>query len=206
MERVALHVQARDCSIYEAEVEAGVMPHQNRTFAAIGFQGFANTTEDVGQRSFFADSHAQRVIELDPGELQRGSFDIGAFERFNAVEVSVLREHEAFFVHADRDCGDFQQRIGRRVESAGFYVDNDRQIAAETGSHRVPRAASASAAMTVLFVVEMIFAHACSSSRRQRSFSPARSGITDSVPNGRLVGAVHSSRTSVMVSRLGARP
>ncbi|MNP66510.1 hypothetical protein D3C76_1622310 [compost metagenome] len=49
MERVALHVQPRNRCIEEAQVEAAVMPDQNRPFAAIGLEGLAHATEDIVQ-------------------------------------------------------------------------------------------------------------------------------------------------------------
>ncbi len=153
---------------------------------------------------FLADGHAQRVIELDPGEFQGCRLDVGTFERFDPEEVGVLGEHETIFVHADGGRGDFQQGIGGRVEATGFYVDDNRQVAAKACRHRM--AGAARGAVAFQFVVEMIFTHRVSSSRRQRSFSPARSGMTDSSPKGRLAGAVHSSRTRVMRSLFGARP
>ncbi len=112
MKRVALHVHPRDGGIDEAEVEAGVVPDQHRAFAAIGLEGLAHAAKDVVHRGFFADCHAQRVIELDAGELQRRRFDVGTFERFYAEEIGVFREHEAFFIHADSHRSDFQQGIG----------------------------------------------------------------------------------------------
>ncbi|MNH30504.1 hypothetical protein D3C79_908030 [compost metagenome] len=143
------------------------------------------------------------MVQLDPGELQRGRLDVGALERLHPVEVGVLGEQEALFVHADGDSGNFQQGIGSAVEAAGFNIYHYRQIAAEALGHRVARAA---AALGVQVVFVEVFAHAFSSSRRQRSFSPARSGTTVCSPNGRLSGAVHSSRTRVMVSVFAGRP
>src|SRR5690606_11749627 len=102
----------------------------------------------------------------------------------------------------DGGCGDFQQGVGGAVEATGFYVDDNRQITAKTLGHRVARAA----ATVLLFVIVMVFTHLLSSSRRQRSVSPARSGITVSSPNGRLAGAVQSSRTRVMRSVFAGRP
>ncbi|MNP56495.1 hypothetical protein D3C76_1512250 [compost metagenome] len=116
----------------------------------------------------------------------------------------MIRVHKTLFIHGDGGRGDFQQGVGGRVETTGFYVDDNRQVATEPGGHWMT--GTAATALTFLFVVEMVFTHACSSSRRQRSFSPARSGITVSSPNGRLVGAVHSSRTRVMRSVLAGRP
>ncbi|MCY1444145.1 hypothetical protein D9M71_605980 [compost metagenome] len=113
----------------------------------------------------------------------------------------MLREQEAFFIHADGHCGNFQQGIGGAVETTGFDIHYNRQVATKTFSHRVAWAT----AWTFLVVVQ-IFTHAVSSSRRQRSCSPARSGITVCSPNGKLLGAVQSSRTRVMVSVLRGRP
>jgi hypothetical protein len=96
VERVALHVQARHRGVEEAQVEAAVVADQDRPFAAIGLEGLAHATEDVGQRCFFTHRHAQRVIELDPGEFQGGGFDVRAFERLDAEEVGVLRVHKPF--------------------------------------------------------------------------------------------------------------
>ena len=53
-----------------AQVETAVVADQNRALAAVGFQRLADATEDVGQCRLFADSHAQRVIQLDAGQQQ----------------------------------------------------------------------------------------------------------------------------------------
>ncbi|MNH15924.1 hypothetical protein D3C79_755490 [compost metagenome] len=178
------------------------MTDQDRPFAAIGLERLAHATEDVGQGRLFADGHAQRVVELDPGELQGSLFDVGAFERLDAEEIGVFRKQEAFFVHADGDRGDLQQGVGCAVETAGLNIDNYWQVTAKAFSHWVAR----TAAMTFLVVFVLIFAHAVSSSRRQRSCSPARSGITVCSPNGKLLGAVQLSRTRVMLSVFTGRP
>ncbi|MNT26391.1 hypothetical protein D3C72_1619620 [compost metagenome] len=177
------------------------MADQDRPLAAIGLQCLAHATKDIGQGRFFTDRHAQWVVQLDTGELQGRLFDVGALEWFDAEEIGVLREQETFFVHADGHCGNFQQRVSGAVEPAGFYVHDNGQITTETLGHWMAWAA----ALTFLVVVQ-IFTHAVSSSRRQRSCSPARSGITVCSPNGKLLGAVQSSRTRVMVSVLRGRP
>lgn len=202
MERVALHVQPRHGGVQEAQIEAAVVADQDRAFAAIGFQRLAHATEDVGQCSLFTHCHAQWVIELDARKFQSGGFDIRAFERLDAEEVGVFREHETLFIHADGGRGDFQQCVGSAVETTGFYVDDNRQIATKPLGHRVTGTATA----VLVFVVVMVFTHLLSSSRRQRSVSPARSGMTVSSPNGRLAGAVQSSRTRVMRSVFAGRP
>ena len=57
-------------------------------------------------------------IELDPGEVQCGLFDVGAGKRLNAKEIGVVREHEALFVHADGGRGNFQDRKSTRLNSS----------------------------------------------------------------------------------------
>ncbi|MCY1434047.1 hypothetical protein D9M71_500920 [compost metagenome] len=203
VEGIALDAGPVHRGIEEAEVEAGVVADQDGAFAAVGFDRLAQAAEDFRQRVFLAHRHAQRVVQLDPGELQRSLFDVGAFERLDAEEVSVVRIEEALFIHGDGGRRDFQQGVGGGVESAGFHVHHDRQVATEARRHRVARAGRQAA---VQFVVVKVFAHACSSSRRQRSFSPARSGTTACSPSGRVAGAVHSSRTRVMRSVLRGRP
>ncbi|MCY1178382.1 hypothetical protein D9M73_187290 [compost metagenome] len=204
MERIALHVQPRNRRIQEAQVEAAVMPDQDRPFATVGLEGLAHAAEDIVQGRLFTHRHAQRVIELDPGEFQGCRFDVRAFERLDTEKVGVIRVNKTLFIHGDGGRGDFQQGVGGGVEATGFYVDDNRQVTTEPCGHWLT--GTATAAIAFQFVVEMVFTHACSSSRRQRSFSPARSGITVSSPNGRLVGAVHSSRTRVMRSVLAGRP
>ncbi len=202
VEGVALDAGPRHGGIEEAQIEAAVMADQDRPLAAVGFQRFAQTTEDFRQRVLFSDGHAQRVIELDPGEVQRRLFDIGPDEGLDPEEMGVVRVEKTLLVHGDGGGGDFQQGIGGAVEAAGLDIHNHRQVAAKTCGHGVARAGGAA----FQFVVVQIFAHAFSSSRRQRRVSPARSRITRCSPSGRLAGAVQSSRTRVMVSRLRGRP
>ncbi|MNQ63585.1 hypothetical protein D3C85_779710 [compost metagenome] len=139
---------------------------------------------------FFADRHAQRVIELDPGEIQGRLFDIGAGEGLDAEEQGVFGVEEAAFIHADGGGGDFQQGVGGAVEAAGFHIHDDRQVAAKAFRHRMARAAAG--IRVIQLGVEMFAAHALSSSRRQRSFSPARSGITVCSPSGNSPGTIQS--------------
>ena len=203
VERIALEFGALNGSVEEAEIEAAVVANQNRALAAVGLQRLADATENISQGAFFTYCHAQRVIELDAGEIQCGLFDVGAGKRLNTKEIGVVGEHEALFVHADGGRGNFQQGVGGAVETAGFNIDDYRQVTAKALGHGVSCTAAAAAFM---FVVVVVFAHAVCSSRRQRSCSPARSGITVCSPSGKLVGAVQSSRTKVMRSVLRGRP
>ncbi|MNJ67284.1 hypothetical protein D3C77_634430 [compost metagenome] len=86
----------------------------------------------------------------------------------------MVRIEQALLVHGDGDGGDLQQRIGLAVETAGLDIDDHRQVAAKTPSHGM---AQVGGGTIFKFVVVQIFTHAWVSSRRQRSISPARSGI-----------------------------
>ncbi|MNP18370.1 hypothetical protein D3C76_1108510 [compost metagenome] len=180
MERVALDAGAADRGIQEAEVEAAVVPDQDRPLAAVGLDGLAHAAEDLVERLLLLHRHAQRVVQLDAGELQRGRFDVGAFERFDAEEIGVFRVQEALLVHRGGDRGDLQQGVGGAVEAAGLDVHHYRQVAAETFGHRMARARR-EVAVELVFV--LFLAHAPASSRRQRSVSPARSGISSCSPS-----------------------
>ena len=203
MEGVALDFAARHSGIQEAKIEAAVVAHQNGAFAAIGFDRLAQAAEDFAERMLFADRLAQRVIQLDAGKLQGGLLDIGAFEGLDTEEVGVLRIEEAAFVHADDGRGDLQQRVSGGIETAGLDIDHYRQVTAKACRHRVAWSGRQAA---IQFVVVMFFTHTDCSSRRQRSFSPARSGMTRCSPSGSSVGATQSSRTRVMRSVLRGRP
>ncbi|MDT4863781.1 hypothetical protein FQZ97_985040 [compost metagenome] len=151
MERVALEAGAVDRGVQEAEVEAAVVAHQYRPFAAVGFQRFTQAAEDFRQRVFFTDRHAQRMVEFDAGELQGRLLDVGARKGLDAEKVRVVRIEEAAFVHGDCGRGDLQQGIGGTVEATGFHIHHHRQVTTKTCGHRMSRAATA--ALRVLFVV-----------------------------------------------------
>ncbi len=75
------------------------------------------------------------MVELDPGELQRGGFDIGADEGFHAEEQRVLRIEQALFVHADGYRGDLKQSVRCAVEAATLHVDHHWEEATESVGH-----------------------------------------------------------------------
>ena len=62
----------------KAEIEAAVVADQDGAFAAGRFHRLAHAADDLVHRLRFGDGHAQRVVELDAGELQCGSLNIGA--------------------------------------------------------------------------------------------------------------------------------
>ncbi|MNN42760.1 hypothetical protein D3C81_1569620 [compost metagenome] len=204
MERVALDAGAGDRGIQEAEVEAAVVADQHRALAAAALQRLAHALEDLAERLLLAHRHAQRVAELDAGEVQRRLFDVGALERLDAEERGVLGIEQAVVVHGDGGRGDLQQGVGGAVEAAGLDVHHHRQEAAEAARHRRLEAAGVGF-LFVVFVVDLL-AHASFSSTRQCSFSPARSGTSWWSPKCSSVGATQSSRIRVMVSVLRGRP
>src|SRR5690606_14212341 len=76
VEGIALDIAPGNRRVEKAQVEAAVVPDQNGALAACGFHRLAYATGDVAHRLGFRDGHAQRVVQLDAGELQRGGFDI----------------------------------------------------------------------------------------------------------------------------------
>ncbi len=172
MERVALERRPIDRGIEKAKVETAVVPDQDRPLAAIGLERLTDTTEDLAQRLLFTHSHAQRVIQLDAGEIQRRLLDIGPGERFDTEEIGVLRKQQTLLVHADGDRGNFQQGIGGRIEATGLDIHHHRQVATETTGHR--RFEAAAVRLQFVFVVLQILTHRRVSSAAAHWLAAAR--------------------------------
>ena len=63
--------------------------------------------------------------------FKRCGIQAAAFEGLHVKGMRRAATHLAGVVHFDDDGGDFQQRIGTRVEAAGFYIHDDGQEAAK---------------------------------------------------------------------------
>src|SRR5690606_27881156 len=137
--------------------------------AAGRFHRLADVAQDLADRVGFGYGHAQWVIQLDAGELERSRFDIGTGKGFDPEKLSVLRIEKSLLIHPDGHCSDFQQGIGGAVEPTALRTDHDRQEAAKTARHG---RAWFAREVALPFVVELRLAHALAS-RRHCSVWPA---------------------------------
>lgn len=86
MEGIALDVRPFRCRKHKVVVEGGVMADQYRPFAVVGFHGLADGIEHFPQGLRFV----HRISVFGPGvdarEVQRGLFQVGAFEGLTCCE------------------------------------------------------------------------------------------------------------------------
>ena len=70
-------------------------------------------------------------MRVDAIDLERRRFDVRVVERQHVVAHRVCTVNHALIVEAQRHGRDLEQRVGLRVEAAGFHVDDDGQKTAE---------------------------------------------------------------------------
>ena len=63
-------------------------------------------------------------------------FEVGVFKRHYMEAGRFGALNDAIFIQRQHNGRDFEQRIGRRVESAGFDIDDDGQKSPETVGDR----------------------------------------------------------------------
>jgi hypothetical protein len=81
VERVALVPTARDRRVEEVQVEVRVVADQDRALAAVLLHRRAHRREHMVQRHRFGLGEAERMIQVDAGDLQRLRVDLGARRR-----------------------------------------------------------------------------------------------------------------------------
>jgi len=102
---------------------------EDRAVAALLLDLLAYLLEQRPQRLRLVDGGAQRVKRIDAGDLQRRGVEPRSRERLHDVAMPLGEREVAMRVESHEDRRDLEQRVGRRVESAGFDVDDDRQEA-----------------------------------------------------------------------------
>jgi hypothetical protein len=133
--------------------------HEDRAAAAVVADGGADFAEDALQGVGFVDGGAQRVKGVDAVHFERDGIHARAFEGLHVEGVALAAADTTVGCDIDDHGGDLQQRVGARVEAAGFNVDDDGQEAAE--------APGAQAGFS---------GHQAAFCRRQPSLPPARRG------------------------------
>src|SRR4051794_3241127 len=132
MERIPLHVRARDSRIEESKVEGSVMTNEDCASAVISMNGVANLTEYATQCVLLRQRRAQWMEGINASDRQRRRVEASAFEWFDVKAVSCAAFQRPVRLHVDEHSCDFQQRIRGRMKPAGFNVDHDGKITAES--------------------------------------------------------------------------
>ncbi len=203
MEWVALDLGAGDRGVEEPEVKGGVVAHEYRAPAAVRAHGVADLAEYALQRIAFRQRRPQRVMRVDARDRQCHRVEAAAFEGLYVEGVGGATAQRAVGVHVDEHGGDLEQGIGRAVEATGLHVDRHGQIAAEAACHQSRGRRGRHGCRFGWLGGAQAAAPADS---RQPMRSPARSGTSVSLPNGKLAGTSHGSCTRVMLPVLRGRP
>ncbi len=132
VEGVALETGTFHCGIEKAEVEEGIVSHQDGAPAIVLFHGLAHRCEDALQGLPFRQRHAKGVPGIDAVELQRLGIEVGAFEGLHVTAHGVAGVEKPRFVHLDDDGGDLKQRIGGGIEPGCLHVHHHGKEAAKT--------------------------------------------------------------------------
>ena len=114
-----------------------VVADQDRALAAVLLRTAARTGANTCvERVALGLGVAERVVEVDAGDLQRLRVDLGARRRHDMAAGDLADDQLAVFIEIDRRHRDLEQRVAVPVEAAGFHVDDHRQEAAEAGGER----------------------------------------------------------------------
>ncbi|CCJ84342.1 hypothetical protein BN133_719 [Cronobacter dublinensis 582] len=132
MERVAFERRTLCRRHHKAVIERGVMGHHNRPVTVALFHALAHHFKNGVQRVIFADGAAQRVMRVDTVKSQRFGLEDRAFERLNVKVQRLIGGEPAIGIHFQRNGGNFQQRIGFRIKTGGFHIDDNRVKATKT--------------------------------------------------------------------------
>ncbi len=135
MERVALVADPRHRRIEEVQVEVRVVAHQDRALAAVLLHRRAHRREHMVQRLLLVLGEAERMIQVDPRDLQRLGVDLGTGRRVQVHAGSGPHHQQAVLVQIQRHGGQFEQGVAVPVEAAGLHVHHDGQVAAEAAGH-----------------------------------------------------------------------
>jgi DNA mismatch repair protein MutL len=104
-----------------------------------GLQRGTYRFEHEVQRRLLVPRGAQRMMRIDAVDGQRAGIELAAFVWNHVRAGDFARPHRPGFVHRHRQHGDFQQGMPRRIETAGFDVDDNGKKAAETLAERAAR-------------------------------------------------------------------
>ncbi len=66
------------------------------------------------------------MFRIDAVELERRWLEIGAGKRLHVARVGLGEMPGAIGIEVEKHGGDFQKRIGLRIESAGLDIDDHR--------------------------------------------------------------------------------
>lgn len=126
VERIALDLRARGGSKQELVVKERIVADQHCPIAVKVLNALADIRENRAQRLFFIHRVSEGVVGIDPRELQRGLFDIGPGKRCYMKMAGVVFLQPAMIVEIQGHGGNFEQGIGRSIESPGLHVNDDR--------------------------------------------------------------------------------
>src|SRR3569623_1797644 len=132
MEGVALDAGAGSGGGDEGEGERRIVAEQNRAGAIGGAHRAAERLKDALQGSVLRQRRTKWVIGVDTRKGKRGWSEAGARERQHVTRKGFVAMEATVLVQAERDGGNFQQRIGLRIEAARLHIDGDRQVAPVT--------------------------------------------------------------------------
>lgn len=135
VKRISLDCGPFNGLIEKAQVKCGVVADEYRTITALFADRAPDFTEYALQRIALVDGGPQWVIGIDPVYRKRCRIHVGSGKRLDVVTMCFTAPQHTVFAEFDKYGGNLEQRIRLRVEAAGFYVDDDRQEAAEAFRH-----------------------------------------------------------------------
>ncbi len=123
--------------VHKAEIEGGVVSHQDGTLAPAALDGLANRIEYLMQRFQFRQGTPEGMVGIDAIEGEGLGVETGIGEGFDMTSVGRQRHQETLAVHLQDHHGNLQQGVLPGIKPPGFDIHHHRQIAPETpGNHR----------------------------------------------------------------------
>ena len=134
MKGAALDAVAHRRGVNEAVVEVGVVRRQDGALTALALDFLAHQPEQLADRDVLRHAISSRMVQVDAGDFQGGRLDFRV-RVGDHLPAMTAGHDQAVGLELEGQGGNFQQRVGGGVETAGLQIQHHRQIAAKARSH-----------------------------------------------------------------------
>jgi hypothetical protein len=131
MKRVSLNPRPFYRGVQKAKIKMRIVTDKYGAIAFPFTQFGAHIAKHALQCVAFGYRRAQRMMRIDSVDFQRSGFEVRVFKRNDVKTQCIAASQITLVIDIQEYRCNFQQRIGRGIEAAGFNIDYDRQEAAK---------------------------------------------------------------------------
>jgi hypothetical protein len=124
MKWIALDFVSLDRGIQKTEVKRCVMANEYGSVTAGAFELSPNDAEYISQCLTLANRSSERVVDLNPCELERRRLNVRARKRVNVMEDLLSRSERPFLIELHDDCANLEDGVSLGVKPPGFEVNH----------------------------------------------------------------------------------